>query len=338
MKQVLARKYRFQDTEYFSPTQHQLAQYMQTAGLQPTRWAWRAKFTERNLNFSPEVCECLEYKHLLAQLVAKHCPTAMPETYILNDYTWSSVLSDVAQTYYYSQSILQDEIDGLVWILKPALLNNGQHIKIFTQLSQIEAYLLQPNHLGGPHVLQRYIPNPSLYEGRKYSLRFFVVITQESGAFLYQQGYLNVALAPYSAVNFSDLSLHVTNEHLNGHTPSIEQVPSSTVPQAVICYSQIYAITQAVTHALEIEFPQAYTSKKDRTFAVFGFDFMLDEQGRTWLLEVNHGPCFPIEQEHPLQSSLYQQFWQDMLAKFVLPIVRQKPITAAAGSCFDALR
>ncbi len=332
------KRYRFRNTTDFSPTLYQLEQFMQTAGMKSTRWGWRAKFTERNLNFAEDACECLEYKHLLAQLVASYCPQVTPETYILNDYSWSSVLSDVAHSHYMTQQTLEDEVPGLAWILKPALLNNGQHIKIFKHLSAIEAHMLHPNRLGGPHVLQRYISNPDLYEKRKYSLRFFVVITQEAGAFLYQEGYLNVALTPYPELNFGDLSAHLTNEHLDHNHGSVVQIPTTGQAKNAVWYPQIRSIVKSVSNALEQAFPNAFIVQKDRTFAVFGFDFMLDDQEHMWLLEVNHGPCFPIEPHHPLQETLYLNFWQAMVAQFVIPIAGHQPIPKHTNLGFESLR
>jgi hypothetical protein len=330
------KKYRFRAGAELSPTLYQLEKFMQAAGFKRTRWAWRAKFTERNLNFAPDACECLEYKHLLAQLLAKYCPKIVPETYILNDYSWSSVLSDLAQEHYIIEQKFHDEIKNLAWILKPSLLNNGQHIKIFNQLSQIEDHMLHPNRLGGPHVLQRYIHNPDLYEGRKYSLRFFVVITRESGAFLYQHGYINVALTLYEPNNFTDLNMHITNEHLQ-QSAGVVQIPTAGHPKYALWYPKIQSIVTQVTNAVELEFPQAFFPQKERNFAVFGFDFICDDRNHMWLLEVNHEPCFPIESHHPLQEPLYQGFWDAMIKQFVMPIANHQPIPKQSKVGFVAL-
>lgn len=332
------KRYRFTNTQGFSPTLHLLEQFMRTAGMKRTRWGWRAHFSERNLHFSDTVCECLEYKHLLAQLLAKHCPEVIPETYLLDDYTWTTVLNDIAEKHYLVKQQLLDTVSDLVWILKPALLNNGQHIKLFQSLSQIEEHMLHPNRLGGPHVLQRYIIHPDLYEKRKYSLRFFVVVTQEAGAFLYQQGYLNVALAPYTPKNFEDLTVHLTNEHLQHDEISIEQIPTQGQAKAEIWYPQVRSIVQQVDQAIHANFPNAFLPHKERTFAVFGFDFILDAQDKVWLLEINHGPCFPIEPEHPLQANLYQPFWQAMINQFVLPIMNVQPLPKHGKYGFEAVR
>jgi hypothetical protein len=54
--------------------------------------------------------------------------------------------------------------------------------------------------------------------------------------------------------------------------------------------------------------------------ALFGFDFLVDENMRAWILEANHGPCFPITETHALHTLLYDEFWRSFIERFVLPI------------------
>lgn len=311
---------------------------MQAAGFKSTRWAWLSHVRERHLTFSSDLCECLEFKHRLARLVDLHALDVMPQTYVLDTFSWSACLSDLANTYYRNGSSFVDKRDPLAWILKPALLNNGQHIRIFDRLSQLEAHFLSSEHLSGPHVLQRYIQAPDLLNGCKYSLRFFVVMTSEAGAFLYDKGYMNVALTPYLQEDYRELASHVTNEHLNDHEPNVVQIPTDKNADYARWYPQVKAMVSKVTRAAIASFPQAVNTPKERTFALFGFDFMLDDMQRVWLLEVNHGPCFPVEEDHPLQASLYQDFWEGVLEQFILPIAYGKPMNPKGSAGFESLQ
>ncbi len=72
--------------------------------------------------------------------------------------------------------------------------------------------------------------------------------------------------------------------------------------------------------ALEQAHPEAFVSNAYRTLAIFGFDFLVDAKGRIWLLEANHGPCFPTSENHPLTNYLYDDFWKAFINEFVLPI------------------
>lgn len=287
-----------------SPTFYNLHKYLQQRGWRYTRFNCLAAFGERNFQFDQTAAETLEFKHLLAQLVNQYCPQIMPETYCINDQNWPLVLSQIA--------------DNTVWILKPSLLNNGQEIKLFQQVSQLEQHYLHTNRLGGEHVLQRYITQPHLLKGHKYSIRMFVIATNDRGIQLYPYGYFNVALQPYEANNFKDLRPHLTNEHLDDKGANVLQIPTEKFDFFPTLFPQINTIVSEIMQALQKQYPQAFICQKQANLAIFGFDFMVDASLRLWLLEANHGPCFPISDEHPLQKYLYYDFWQGFIDKYVM--------------------
>jgi tubulin--tyrosine ligase len=309
-----------------SPTYWNLAQVLQEQGWSKTRFSWRAHFGEQQFEFNSKACECLEFKDALAQLVSRFCPDAMPLTFSIDDETWPLVLEEIAR-------------ESGVWILKPAQLNNGQHIKIFEHWQQIYAHYLNQNRMGGPHVLQRYLTKPHLikgpHEGHKYSLRLFVVLTNFAGVYLYPQGYYNVALLPY-APTYANLRLHLTNEHLEEGVPNVVQIP--TVQYADLfapLYPRIKTIVTQVVQGLQQSYPQAFVAQSHPALAFFGFDFVVDETERVWLIEANHGPCFPVHEEHPLQQKFYKAFWQKVVTHFVLPIAENQKSLHPQG--FDQL-
>ncbi|KTC76921.1 hypothetical protein [Legionella brunensis] len=310
-----------------SPTHYNLYRHLQEQGWHCSRFEWQADFSNKNLQFDLAAAQCLEYKHLLAQLVNKYCPQVMPLTYCINDMNWTVVLGQIADEYYREAGYYQDQVANLVWILKPALLNNGKEIKIFQTLSALEAHFLNTARLGGEHVLQQYITEPHLLrppKGHKYSIRMFIVLTNYAGAYLYPKGYFNVALHPFQAGQFADLRSHLTNEHLHDPEINVVQIPSWRFDFFYSFYPQIKQIISLTIKGLEQQYPQAFCCDKERTLAVFGFDFMVDNTQRLWLLEANHGPCFPISDEHPLQKHLYYDFWQAFIKCFVAPIASQK--------------
>lgn len=315
-----------------SPTYYNLSRYLQELGWRRTHFNWRANFSEQNFQFDSLAAECLEFKNLLAQLVAQYCPEVMPITYCINDQNWSLVLNQIASK--------PDYDDHVVWILKPATLNNGQHIKIFQHLSQLEQHYLSSDRLGGEHVLQQYLTQPHLLKGpsrgHKYSIRIFVIVTNYAGAYLYPKGYFNVGLHPYDENDFSDLSSHLTNEHLREDEFNVVQVPTERYELFKPFYPQIKSIVTATISGLQQQYPQAFICEKQRTLSIFGFDFMVDSDERVWLLEANHGPCFPTSDEHPLQKLLYYDFWQAFIASFVLPIAMNQPLDQIQYHLFEA--
>lgn len=313
-----------------SPTYANLCRYLiNEHHCKLTRFTWRAHLSEKNFQFNPQAADCLEFKHRMTRLVDQYCPHIMPETYCIDDHNWPSVLSDIAAQHYRQNDQLLDYIESLIWILKPAKLNNGQHIKVFRRLSDIEQHFNGSARLGGAHVLQRYICQPHLLkgpaQGHKYSIRMFVIITNYAGAYLYPHGYFNIALQPYEPDQFVDLSSHLTNEHVRENAINVIQVPTQRYAIFKSFYPQIKTITTTILNGLKQQHANAFQMKKNRAIAIFGFDFMVDASERVWLLEANHGPCFPTHDDHQLQKSLYYEFWQALIKSFIKPIAYNQP-------------
>ncbi len=335
------KKYRYHFSKLLSPTYINLHNYLKEQHWSKTRFAPLADFGEANFQFNVDAANTLEYKDQLASLVTNNCFNIMPPTFNINDYNWQAVLSQIAAQFYQGTNSFLDQKANLAWILKPALLNNGQHIHIFQSLSAIEAHYLSAQRLGGPHVLQHYITQPHLLQGpetgHKYSIRMFIVCTNYAGAYLYPQGYFNVALHPYIADDFNRLQAHLTNEHLNDHERNVVQVPTEQYELFKRFYADIKSIAQRVTQALKQKHPQAFMCDSTRTLAIFGFDFCIDAQERVWLLEANHGPCFPITDNHPLQQKVYYGFWQSFISSFVQPIAQNTSVENIEYSLFETL-
>ncbi|MBA2650510.1 MAG: tubulin-tyrosine ligase [Legionella sp.] len=331
----MTRKLRFALNPDSSPTYANLAHYLMKQTWSRTRFEFLANFSETNFQFDFAAAEQLEFKDLLAQLVQKYCPHTVPRTYCINETNWPSLLNQVADAQYPTS----DKIGDLVWILKPAQLNNGHHIKIFESLSQIEAHFLSPNRLGGDHVLQEYITHPHLLkgpkEGHKYSIRMFLILTNYAGAYLYPHGYFNVALQPYAHKDFTQLNAHLTNEHLSDEQVNVIQIPTQQIVVFKTFYTQIKYILDAVIMGLNQLHHEAFVCKKTRKLAIFGFDFMVDVNEKVWLIEANHGPCFPTTAEHPLFSTLYHSFWQAFIKSFVFPIAEKTPVEKIRYHLFE---
>lgn len=310
-----------------SPTFYNIGRHLQKQGWNPTRFRLRSHFNDHYFQFHKAAAEQLEFKHLLAQLVLHYCPQWMPITYCINDQNWPKVLSSIVNS---------QQADAFPWILKPSLLNNGHHIKIFQSLSELEEHYLNSKRLGGEHVLQKYL-SPHLLNNYKYSIRLFVVMTNFSGSFLYPHGYLNISQTSYQEHDFNDLRSHLTNEHLYGQEPNVIQIPTSRIQVFSKFYPSLKTIITDTLNGLQAMHPEAFNLHNQKKLAIFGFDFMIDSVLRPWLLEANHGPCFPANTDHPLQKHLYDDFWQAFIASFIIPISTQQTIGEHQGLRFERL-
>ncbi len=323
---------RFHFKSLASPTFYHIARVLEEQGWRPAQFGFFSDFKESAFDFHLAAAQTLEFKHGLAQCVGRHCPEVMPVTYILDEEHWPRIIEKIAA---------HPKADEQAWILKPALLNNGQQIHLFSHWRQVQLHYLGTQRLGGPHVIQQYLA-PHLLKGpesgHKYSVRLFVVLTNEGGAFVYPEGYFNVALEPYQAHWFGDLRSHLTNEHLGTEKATVIQIHSGQF-EALFqsAYPRMKAHIQAVLQGVKTEHPAAFRRVKHQksTLALFGFDFMLDAEERVWLLEANHAPCFPVDPHHRLQRSLYQDFWVAVVSHFVLPIAEDCPVDQRTYGVFE---
>jgi hypothetical protein len=142
-----------------------------------------------------------------------------------------------------------------------------------------------------------------------------------------------VALHPYQHDEFSSLLPHLTNEHLQEGESNVVQIPTQRFDFFEPIYQQIKIILSKTLHGLQQQFPRVFVSERKRKLAILGFDFMVDSDMKVWLLEANHGPCFPVSDEHPLQQYLYNEFWQAFVSNFVLPIAQKRPLEKTFRRC-----
>lgn len=189
----------------------------------------------------------------------------------------------------------------------------------------LQQYVIQPHLLKGPQL------------GHKYSIRMFVVLTNTSGAYLYPQGYFNVGLHPYQSNDFRDIRSHLTNEHLKEDELNVVQIPTRQYELFKPFYPAIKATISCVINGLKQLHPQAFINDNPSTLAIFGFDFIVDSDLKVWLLEANHAPCFPVSEDHPLQKSVYYDFWQAIISSFVEPIALRETEYFNQYQLFDAV-
>ncbi len=295
-----------------SPTHANLARLLKEQGWESSSASTPTLVNDSWLQFSPVISETLEYKHLLAAFLQDNqLDHLMPETFFIDDQNWPSILA----------AIEASQPDSIPWILKPSMLNNGQHIHIFPDLNAIEAHFLSSQRMGGPQVLQRYIAKPQLIQGplagHKFSIRQLVVLSTHAGSALFPNGYLNIALKPYQDNDFDQLSAHLTNEHLDDERINVVQRLSHEIAIYQPYKADIISICKLLVTTLKKQFAKLWQDSQPR-IACFGFDFMVEAVNeRLWLLEVNHGPCFPVDELHPLFNTLYKPFWQQVIKQFI---------------------
>lgn len=295
-----------------SPTHFNLVRVLKEHGWQSSCFSKGTLVNESWLQFPQKISQTLEYKHLLAAFLQTNQLThLMPDTFFIDDSNWSYVLETIKASFPIC----------VPWILKPSMLNNGQHIHLFSDLNAINAHFKSTRRMGGPQVLQRYIDNPQLIKGplagHKFSIRQLVVLSTHADSVLFPNGYLNIALKPYQHGNYDNLAAHLTNEHLADKRINVVQRLTNEMEIYQSYKAEIITICKLLVITLKKHFTRLWSDNLPH-IAFFGFDFMVEALNqKIWALEVNHGPCFPVEEEHPLFNTLYKPFWEQVFQHFI---------------------
>jgi hypothetical protein len=97
-----------------------------------------------------------------------------------------------------------------MWLVKPASLNQGRGIEIFRTMKDINDCIFHRNPQIRSWVVQKYVEHPFLFNGRKFDVRVWAVVTEDFRIYFYKHGYLRTSSAEY---NLSDKNnyVHLTN-------------------------------------------------------------------------------------------------------------------------------
>ena len=134
---------------------------------------------------------------------------------------------------------------------------------------------------GKEYIIQRYISRPKLYNGRKFDIRAYVLLTKDE-IYLHTFAFARVAPSLYREVD-TDPSITLTNICLEGEAASLHDVN--------VDFSTIHSLVKDIKGV----FVLAQRDEQDRKYNPFdllGLDIILDENGKAWLLEINKDPAF----------------------------------------------
>ncbi len=176
------------------------------------------------------------------------------------------------------------------------------------------------------YVIQEYIPNPLLIDGLKFDLRIYVLLAgcDPLKIFLYNEGLGRFATEVYQppcSSNFSNTFIHLTNYAINknsenfifnsdpkqdnvGHKRSLTATlrtlkdlgfDTSKIWNDIklIIIKTLISAQPSIAHVYKACQPD--DPYNGMCFELLGFDVMIDNNAKTWLLEVNHSPSFNID-------------------------------------------
>ncbi|KAL0591959.1 hypothetical protein ABG067_000612 [Albugo candida] len=196
-----------------------------------------------------------------------------------------------------------------VWIMKPIGKAQGKGIFLITKLSQINDWRGDNRTQGTSppvetYIVQRYVANPYLVGGKKFDMRLYALVTSFSPleVYIYRGGFARFTNTRYS-MNSTDISntfIHLTNvaiqktsENYNSqhggkwdlHNLKCFMMAKHGVDRVDDLFFEIQCVI--IKSLLSVE---KIIINDKHCFELYGYDIMIDQELKPWLLEVNASP------------------------------------------------
>jgi tubulin polyglutamylase TTLL2 len=158
-------------------------------------------------------------------------------------------------------------------------------------------------------VLQKYIANPLLIRGLKWDMRIYVAIPQmrPMKLYLYAEGLVRFSTDRYDKSQLDNQFSHLTNSSINKYAHGAGQDGSQvydnkwTLEQLKHCfascgwdYASMWTKIEKIIILTCVNLC-ASCPNYDNCFELLGFDVMVDDKLKPWLLEVNSSPAMSMD-------------------------------------------
>ncbi|CAK1604023.1 unnamed protein product [Parnassius mnemosyne] len=194
---------------------------------------------------------------------------------------------------------------NVVWIHKPVAQSQGRGIFLFRSVCEMRC--------GSAAVVQRYIERPLLIAGYKFDLRLYVCVPgyRPLTAYMYAEGLARFGTDKYTLSDIHNPYRHLTNSSLNKSGPryaeckdrigsgckwTLKQVRRALIGRWGAVEWLVWQRIRALV-TLTLLAQAAGTPPARNCFEFYGFDVLLDESMKPWLLEVNLSPALAADCE-----------------------------------------
>ncbi|KAL0892348.1 hypothetical protein ABMA27_015486 [Loxostege sticticalis] len=193
----------------------------------------------------------------------------------------------------------EDGDSNVIWIHKPVAQSQGRGIFLFRSICEMRC--------GTAAVVQRYIERPLLIAGYKFDLRLYVCVPgyRPLTAYMYAEGLARFGTDKYTLSDIHNPYRHLTNSSLNKSGPrfaeckdrigngckwTLKQVRRALVGRWGAAEWLVWQRIRALV-TLTLLAQAAGTPPARNCFEFYGFDVLLDDSLKPWLIEVNLSPA-----------------------------------------------
>ena len=152
-------------------------------------------------------------------------------------------------------------------------------------------------------IIQKYLDHPLLYYKRKFDIRCFVLVDSNLNVFFCKEGHLKASSEFYDLSSTNKL-IHITNYSLQKKSAKFEQYEDGNeisyndfkkfLTEKNLPLEKFSEMLKQMKYLVEISF-KSVGKKMLKTnpvlcFEIFGYDFIIDNDFRPWILEINNNP------------------------------------------------
>ena len=150
-------------------------------------------------------------------------------------------------------------------------------------------------------VIQKYLEKPLLYKDRKFDIRVWALFTSKNEVFFYKTGYVRTSSNKFTLKDGNNY-VHLTNNCLQQFNNAYGKYEEGNTIDLLDWIEYLRKIYPDYEIDLEKHFLKKMKSliidtflanknkfnpgRRKNCFEFFGYDFMIDEDLRTWLIEV----------------------------------------------------
>jgi hypothetical protein len=217
---------------------------------------------------------------------------------------------------------MQHHCNKNMWLIKPAAANRGIGIEIFSKVSEVKQFLRDKERWKEHWIIQKYIERPLLIEKRKFDIRAWMLLTTSKDgskaieAYIYDEWYVRLSSENYQTESF-DRYIHLTNwsvqkkhsnfgAHEDGNTWTMKQFQNYLSTIENVNFDDVkFKIEEIMKTMCDMVFTCKANERKHvgssindnrrDNFEILGFDFMVDEMGAVWMLEINGNPSLSYQ-------------------------------------------